>query len=75
LPKYDYKITDNKLFPFQTLARQLAEVLLRGVCENSYVPPETTLRRNGSTDSLSPRRYAEDKYVAGGFYTTLCVLC
>ncbi|XP_060597572.1 tetratricopeptide repeat protein 7B-like [Ruditapes philippinarum] len=46
-----------------TLARQLAEVLLRGVCESSYVCPDPVLTNNNTArqTGLSPRKYTSDK--------------
>ncbi|XP_013381532.1 tetratricopeptide repeat protein 7B isoform X2 [Lingula anatina] len=41
-----------------TLARQLAEVLLRGVCDKTYMPPENvTGRKKLGENTLEPRRY------------------
>ncbi|XP_033733793.1 tetratricopeptide repeat protein 7B-like [Pecten maximus] len=46
----------------QTLARQLAEVLLRGMCENSYIPIGPVIKPTSlSTHSLQPRKYSGDR--------------
>ena len=51
----------------QTLARQLAEVLLRGVCEKTYIRIEETsdpLMANHTTSPKTrPRKYSGNKYV------------
>ena len=51
---------------FQTLARQLAEVLLRGICENSYIPYSSKgspTNGKGSSVDLTPRKYSSDRWV------------
>ncbi|WAR19401.1 TTC7B-like protein [Mya arenaria] len=44
-----------------TLARQLAEVLLRGVCESSYVQTVSKKQAQNDRNNLSPRKYAADR--------------
>lgn len=45
---------------FQVLARQLAEVLLRGVCQKTYIPFEED--KPNSESNPKPRKYSGDKY-------------
>lgn len=46
-----------------TLARQLAEVLVRGICESSYVCPDSVVKNNNTSGktTLSPRKYSADR--------------
>ncbi|KAL4237894.1 Tetratricopeptide repeat protein 7B [Mactra antiquata] len=46
-----------------TLARQLAEVLLRGVCESNYIPPDPVAKNNNQArrTALSPKKYSSDR--------------
>lgn len=42
----------------QALARQLAEVLIRGMCEKTYIPIETD---SNNLPRPQPRKYSGDK--------------
>ncbi len=57
----------------QTLARQLAEVLLRGVCEKTYLDLQSStddpLTANHTTSPKTrPRKYSGNKYVRTNLY-------
>ncbi|KAK3093742.1 hypothetical protein FSP39_019579 [Pinctada imbricata] len=42
----------------QGLARQLAEVLIRGMCEKTYSPPDLTRSPGKDSGSMKPRKYS-----------------
>lgn len=44
----------------QALARQLAEVLIRGMCEKTYIPIETNHSDSNSLPHPQPRKYSGD---------------
>lgn len=45
----------------QALARQLAEVLIRGMCEKTYIPIETYHSDSNNLPRPQPRKYSGDK--------------
>lgn len=45
----------------QALARQLAEVLIRGMCEKTYISIETYHSDSNNLPRPQPRKYSGDK--------------
>ncbi|KAJ8309190.1 hypothetical protein KUTeg_014064 [Tegillarca granosa] len=45
----------------QTLARHLAEVLLRGMCESNYVTVDLNKSESSKTSTLKPRKYSGER--------------
>lgn len=46
---------------FQALARQLAEVLIRGMCEKTYIPIDMSQSDSNKLSRPQPRKYTGEK--------------
>lgn len=57
----------------QTLARHLAEVLLRGMCESNYVTVDLNKSQSSKNSTLKPRKYSGERFVISFIYTWLII--